>query len=162
MINNLLIIAYIYILDRFNIVPGTNENNEIDIKVLRKWIHECEVKTNCAYNLYYYLANLFANTPEENDSWPKEEICQIIDELDNESLTNEFSVGIFNKHGYSVRSVFEGGNREIKLGEKYHNYASNIIHKYPITAKVLIGASESFYEIAKFEDYKAVNNNWRT
>ena len=152
----------IYILDRFNIVPGTNENNEIDIKVLRKWIHECEVKTNCAYNLYYYLANLFANTPEENDSWPKEEICQIIDELDNESLTNEFSVGIFNKHGYSVRSVFEGGNREIKLGEKYHNYASNIIHKYPITAKVLIGASESFYEIAKFEDYKAVNNNWRT
>ena len=152
----------INILDRFNIVPGTNENNEIYINVLRKWIRECEVKTNGAYNLYYYLANLFANIPEENDNWPKEEICQIIDELDNESLTNEFSVGILNKHGCSVRSDFEGGNREIKLGEKYRNYASNIIHKYPITAKALIDASESFYEIAKFEDYKAVNNNWRS
>ena len=152
----------IYVLNRFNIIPGTNENNEIDITVLRKWIRECEVKTNGAYNLYYYLANLFANTPEENDNWPKEEICQIIDELDNEKLTNEFSVGIVNKHGCSVRGVFEGGSREIKLGEKYHNYASNIVHKYPVTAKALIDASESFYESAKFEDYKAVNNNWES
>ena len=152
----------IYVLDRFNIIPGTNENNEIDITVLRKWIRECEVKTNSDYNLYYYLANLFANTPEENENWPKEEICQIIDERDNENLTNEFSVGILNKHGCSVRSVFEGGNREIKLGEKYHNYASNIIEKYPVTAKALIDVSESFYERAKFEDYKAVNNNWRS
>jgi len=120
------------------------------------------VKTNSDYNLYYYLANLFANTPEENENWPKEEICQIIDERDNENLTNEFSVGILNKHGCSVRSVFEGGNREIKLGEKYHNYASNIIEKYPVTAKALIDVSESFYERAKFEDYKAVNNNWRS
>ena len=152
----------IYVLNRFNIIPGTNENNEIDITVLRKWIRECEVKTNGAYNLYYYLANLFANTPEENDNWPKEEICQIIDELDNENLTNEFSVGIVNKHGCSVRGVFEGGSREIKLGERYHNYASNIVHKYPVTAKALIDASESFYESAKFEDYKAVNNNWES
>ena len=151
-----------YVLDRFNMVPGTNENDEIDITVLKEWIRECEVKTNGSYNLYYYLANLFANTPEEKDNWPKEEICQIIDELDNESLTKEFSVGIFNKHGWSVKTVFEGGNREIKLGEKYHGYAYNIIHKYPVTAKALIDASESFYEIAKFEDYKAVNNNWQS
>jgi len=34
----------IYVLDRFNIIPGTNENNEIDINVLRKWIRECENK----------------------------------------------------------------------------------------------------------------------
>lgn len=33
---------------------------------------------------------------------------------------------------------------------------------YPITAKALIDVSESFYEIAKFEDCKAVNNNWRS
>ena len=67
-----------------------------------------------------------------------------------------------NKQGCSVRSVFEGGKQEIKLGERYHNYASNIIHKYPVTAKALIDASESFYEHAKFEDYQAVNNNWRS
>lgn len=149
-----------YILDTFNIIPGTNEYNEIDISVLRNWIQECEVKTNESYYLYYYLAKLFANVPEEDENWPQEEICQIIDELDNESLTTEFSVEIFNKNGMILKSVFEGGANEMKLSEKYQNYANNIIHKYPITAKALFDASESFCETAKFEDYMAVNNKW--
>ena len=148
------------ILDIFNIIPGTNEYNEIDINVLRNWIQECEVKTNGSYHLYYYLAKLFANFLEKNEIWPPKEICQIIDELDNEILTTEFSVEIFNKNGMYVKNIFEGGNREIKLAEKYNNYANNILHKYPITANALFDASESFYESAKFEDYRAVNNKW--
>lgn len=158
--DKLFVYHCMYILDTFNIIPGTNEYNEIDINVLRKWIQECEVKTNESYHLYYYLAKLFANTPEENENWPQEEICQIIDELDNEILTTEFSVEIFNKNGMILKSVFEGGTNEMKLSEKYHNYANNIIYKYPITAKALFDASESFCETAKFEDYMAANKKW--
>lgn len=149
------------ILDSFNIIPGTNKDNEIDIDVLRKWIKDCELKARNSYHLYYYLANLFANTPEDGENWPKEEICQIIDEFDNDSLNAEFSVAIINKRGVYEKEIFEGGNQEIELSKKYRKYANNIIHNYPITAKSLIEASEIFNERAKFEDYRAVNNKWR-
>ena len=159
--DELFVYHCMYILDTFNIIPGTNENNEIDINILRKWIQECEEKINDSDYFYYYLAKLFANVPEEDENWPREEICQIIDELDNEILTTEFSLEIFNKNGMILKSVFEGGANEMKLSEKYQNYAINIIHKYPITAKALFDASESFCETAKFEDYMAVNNKWQ-
>ena len=149
------------ILDNMRIIPGTDETNNINIDSLRKWIHECEDKLNNTYHLYYRLANLFANTPEEDENWPKKEICQIIDELDNEILNIEFPIAIFNKNGMKIKNIFEGGKNEIKLAEKYHNYANSILNTYPITAKSLIDASERFYESAKFEDYMSVNNNWR-
>ena len=150
------------ILDNMRIIPGTDETNNINIDSLRKWIHESEDKFNNTYHLYYRLANLFANTPEEDENWPKKEICQIIDELDNEILNIEFPIAIFNKNGMKIKNIFEGGKNEIKLAEKYHNYANSILNTYPITAKSLIDASERFYESAKFEDYQAVNNNWRS
>ncbi len=40
-----------------------------------------------------------------------------LDELNNDALTNEFSVAISNKRGLIVKSIFEGGNEEIIFAE---------------------------------------------
>lgn len=158
---------YVYrstsILDSMSIIPGLDDNNNIDVAFLREWINKCEIKLkdSSSFYLYYYLANLFANTPEESENWPQDEICQIIDGFNNDILTNEFSVAISNKRGLIVKDIFEGGNEEISLADKYQKYANKIIYKYPITAKALINASESFYGYANWQDYMAINNNWR-
>ena len=50
-----------------------------------------------------------------------------IDELNNDALTNEFSVAISNKRGLIVKSIFEGGNEEIIFAEdiNYPTYFKN-------------------------------------
>ena len=159
LINNINNIShYMDILNSFNIIPGTNENNKIDINVLKEWINECKNEINDTELFFVYLARFFAKIPEDMKNWPPEEVCQIIDELNNEFLTQQFSCEIFNKHGYFMSS--ENGNSRRELSKKYQNYASNIKHEYPITAKALINVSKSFDNHANRIDYRRVNQKY--
>lgn len=159
LINNFNNIShYRDILNSFNIIPGTNENNKIDINVLKEWINECKNEINNTKIFYYYLAKFFAKIPEDMKNWPPEEVCQIIDELNNEFLTLQFSCEIFNKQDVFMSS--ENGNSRRELSKKYQNYANNIIHEYPITANALINVSKDFNDCANRIDYCMVNRKY--
>jgi hypothetical protein len=140
-------------------VPGTDENGKIDEVTLFEWVTEVRELAKQVDRIIpadVEIGKILAQLPENNsEQWPPDPICQVIDTINSEVLTRNFSTAVFNKRGFSSRGPYEGGNRERKLAEYFLSLYHRISAKWPITAAVLKHLSKSYEHDAKHQDDSA-------
>lgn len=142
------------LLHSWNSVPGS-ENGQIDREVLKSWIDNarelCEESDRIEV-CDVHIGGLLALAESEEDIWPPEAVCDIIETISSEDLHNGFRIGISNSRGVFTKSLDEGGKQEIALCKKYKEYADKLNTRFPITAAILYGIAEDYKEQAKRED----------
>jgi hypothetical protein len=142
------------LLHSWNTVPGL-KSGKINYEVLKSWIVKarelCE-KSDRIDVCDKHIGKLLVFTELENDIWPPEAVCRIIEDIESEKLNNSFEIGISNNRGIVTKSLEEGGKQEIELCKKYKDYADKLNTRFPKTASILYDVAEDYKNQSKKED----------
>ena len=126
------------LLNTWSKTPGTDKENKINFDYLNNWISEARKLSEECGRLTpadLQIGKVFSLFPStDDDQWPPEAICDIIDSINSKALNEGFETGIFNKRGTISKPVFEGGKQECELSDHYKQLAKKLSNKYQITA----------------------------
>ncbi|MCK4654444.1 MAG: hypothetical protein KAU01_08360 [Candidatus Cloacimonetes bacterium] len=146
------------LLDTWKKIPGSSESKIIDFKFLKKWITKARKlakKFDRVDVADCQIGKILAQYPQNDEDWPPDEICEIIENINSDCLNNNFSVAIFNKRGFTTRGPYEGGDQEREMVEKYNNFAKRKAESYPTVSSILLNIARSYISQAKEEDREA-------
>ncbi|MFL1465157.1 hypothetical protein [Marinobacter sp. HN1S83] len=153
-------IAY-YTLDAWNMVPGADENGNIDPETFTTWVKgalRIAADENLGRFAELHLGALLARYARHRrwEDWLPEPLLNILDSPENDGLRDKFELGIRNSRGITSRSPFDGGAQERKLAARYRTLASNYVTTHPRVAGMLLSVAESYEWDAKRHDNDAV------
>ena len=139
-------------------IPGTNPDGSIDEFHLLKWIETVRALATIADRIEVadiQIGQILAQSPENIPDWPPEVICNIIENINTESLKRNFSSALFNKRGSSTRGPFDGGNIERAHAEYFQKLANKHRVKFPIIADIFSNLAKGYLLDAKRMDEMA-------
>lgn len=147
-----------HLLHSWKTIPGVDTNGIINKEFLNNWIDSVRDLAEKADRLEVadaQIGQILAQYPEKDLNWPPEEICEIIEKINTDSLKRNFSTATFNKRGSSTRGPFDGGNIERGHAEYFENLS--LIHKnsYPNVSSILNRLAKGYIESAKQMDERA-------
>ena len=146
----------------WNIVPGTDDKNNINESFLIEWIstvRELSEKCRRPAATDIEIGKILAKYPKEITSWPPEPICKLIDRINSVYINDAFYDKIIDSRGVVTKSFSEGGEQELGLAEYYIKLSAIISSKYPVTASLLEKVSKYYQLDSKNEDYRAEKTN---
>ncbi len=146
------------LLESWRKIPGVGEDGCIDKETLTNWVSAVRTKAQeckMTYGVDSEIGKVLACYPRNSDSWPPDEICEVIDTLNSDAITSNFETEIFNSRGVSVRSPYEGAVQERSLSTDFQKMAKKIAAKWPITSGALLSLSKTYANDAKREDERA-------
>ena len=150
------------LLHSWKTIPGSDDDGQIDYEKLKSWVDKarelCEESDRIEV-CDIEIGGLLAHAEPEDDIWPPEAICKLIEDIESTDLHRGFETGIKNKRGVTARALDEGGKQEIVLANKFRNYAKNINTRFPKTASILISIAEDYENQAKREDEEVDKRN---
>lgn len=145
-----------YLFNQWKDIPGVNEDKAIDEKILSEWmqsVFDKAIQSKQFKHACSRLGELFSHYPEWTDE--AEKLFAVMQTVEEKTFFDSYSVGLFNKRGYTTRGPYEGGEIERdnasafkKLYDKYHKH-------YPRVAKVFKDLSEQYERMAKDMDAEA-------
>ncbi len=146
------------LLNSWKSIPGVSVDGKINKEFLNEWIDkvrskavEVDRKEICDFQ----IGKILAQYPEEEPLWPPDEICEVIERINTESLLRNFSAATRNKRSFSSRGPFEGGDIERGHAKLFKRYSESRKSQFPIVSKVLGEISNSYLFDAKRMDDEA-------
>jgi len=139
-------------------IPGVEKDGTIDKNKLLGWIDRARDLAKEADRIEVADAQIgqsLAQYPETGIEWPPDEICEIIERINTDSLKRNFSSATSNKRSFSSRGAFEGGDIERNKAMYFNKLASRIKSKYPNVAAILQRLSKGYLIDAKRMDDRA-------
>lgn len=144
---------------KLRILPGLMEDESVDHEKLSAWV--IEVRRLCKERARgdvgdQQVGKVLANAPVGKDGiWPCEPVRDLLDTLSAHHVGVGFVVGKSNLRGVTSRSLFEGGQRERSIADKYRHDADGIAAKWPFTAQLLRKLATDYESEAIREDQRA-------
>jgi len=159
-LNYLHEIAY-HAMEGWNIVPGINEDGDIDEHGFTEWnatalsIAEQNSRINPAYSK---LAGLYARYARHRswDDWLPNPMLQLLDSPEHEGLRKCFHIAVRNARGITTRHPYAGGTQERNLSDGYKKLAAKYSDFFPRVAELLKKIAKSYEWEARQEDEQAV------
>ncbi|ACV62295.1 XRE family transcriptional regulator [Desulfofarcimen acetoxidans DSM 771] len=117
------------LLDTISVIPG-EKGADIDTKVLSEWVNAAREALEKAGRLEigddrigFYLSRC----PVGKDGiWPHESVRTIIEKLRSKQLDVAMECGRLNSRGTTSRNLYDGGDQERRLAQKYREDAEKI------------------------------------
>jgi len=152
------------LLNSFRRIPGLEDEDKINAEFLIDWIWQAR-ELNRKYGLREIgdeiIGQILSNSPHgENDIWPHQAICDVIQEVASNDLERGFEVGVINSRGVVSKSPKEGGAQERKLADQYDGYALIIQDRWPLVGTMLRKIANYYRELASREDQRS--EQWET
>lgn len=139
-------------------VPCSDEEGKVDGTKLRMYLERLrELMKENHYKtvMPLVIGKILGDMPEEED-YPSDVMCQLVEELDDDHVDDEIGCAIFNRRGMSTRSPFEGGTIERHHIETLEKYKQRAALRSPRLVKVFTNTIASFEDMARREDDKAM------
>ena len=147
-----------YLLREWDIIPGVDKEGNIDLDYLKEWISKAvqlaKVKDREKF-AYHHIGEQFAKYPEGVKNWPPMVLFGLMEELNSESLFHNYSIGMFNKRGFTSRGGYDGGDIERNNAEYFMELSKKCQLLYPHVAKVFEDLSLQYQGMAKEMDDQA-------
>lgn len=142
-------------------IPGHNELGELKSDNLAKWIDT--VRKSCTELGRADVADscigkvLSHSVIGKDGIWPCEQVRDVIEDIQSESMMSGLHTGVYNSRGVVCRG--EGGNQERELADKYRKWglALQISHPF-VAAKLLMDLANTYDREANREDINASIN----
>lgn len=141
-----------------NKLPGMDEDGTLDSEFLKNWIKEVREKASMASREIVAdmaIGKILAKYPENKTDWPVDVIFEIIENINTDSIKNNFSSELFNKRGSSSRGVFDGGDIERGHAKYFSDLYNQYKNKFPIVAGIFNSLSQGYLQDAKRMDDSA-------
>lgn len=148
-------------------IPGLQEDGTLNGQHLKDWVskaRELGQANNRAVITLIHIAHLLAHSPRDPDgAWPHSAVRDIIEEVANPRLDNDFHSQVFNNRGMTSRGLTDGGVQERELAATYEKDAEQIADFWPRSASVLRGIAQDYHRRADDEDRSAdlTQDFWR-
>ena len=149
------------LLNTWKVVPGIQidkitSTETINLELLYSWVND--VRNIPESNKYIGLIDdaigkVFVFSPKEGPMWPHSSICEIIEEIESETLNNAFIIGTLNKRGISI---VDNGESDNQLKEQYFAYADLIKTRYYHVAELLRSIANHYSYSSR--NYKSIKN----
>lgn len=147
------------LLSSWSLVPGQDEDGEIDEAALRKWIDEARELLKAADRLEVgetHIGHILASSGRDaEDRWPSKPVRNVLEQLQNKRIEEGFRIQKYNSRGIVSRSLDAGGEQELELAEMYEGWAKAFKDEWPRTASVLRDLAKSYRHDAKRHDAEA-------
>lgn len=141
-------IAY-RLLEKVSILPGQT-GDKINQSALEEWIKKARGSLEEAGRLDigdFKIGEYLSTCPKGTDGiWPHESVRDIIKQVKSEKLERGIICGHRNSRGMTLRRLYDGGEKERSLAEKYASDVESIRFDWPRTADLLNSIAQS-YEI---------------
>jgi hypothetical protein len=147
------------VLESWNLIPGFHEDGNVDEGAMIDWIDA--TRSRCAADHRVIacdleMAKMLARSPADPDgAWPHVTVRNQIERLKNEIIDKHFLFAVRNNRGVVSRGLFDGGQKERNLAERYQGWADKIGSKWPRTAAILRTIARSYESQANYEDISA-------
>ena len=147
------------VLWKLRLVPGMMDGGAVDTEALLTWVNEA--RRMCTERDRQdigdqQIGQILANAPAGQDGvWPCEPVRGVLDNLASRHIGIGFVTGKRNLRGITSRGVFEGGEQERSLAEKYRHDASKIAGRRPFTAQLLRQLAAAYEGEARDHDQSA-------
>ena len=139
-------------------LPGQNDNGEINLSVLNKWVSEARRLASehgrteiCDQQIGQWLSRLRS---QEGAPWPSRTICQVLESICSNGVASGFIMGVFNARGSTLRNSSEGGMQEWDLATKYRLWAKAWMIEFPFVRKILNSIADRYERDAVREDHE--------
>jgi hypothetical protein len=152
------------VFDSFNLIPSMQDDATLNSNELNNWISELrklavendrvDVTDSC-------IGKLLAKHPinmKENQGYPIE-IYDVLEEINNEHITESFRVQISNNLGFTSRGAFEGGNIERFRANFFNSLFEAIKFTHPKTSLIFKSLEKKYLAQADWEDENALQRS---
>jgi hypothetical protein len=147
------------ILNDWKGLPGRRQDGTIDSDPLWRWVREARLAFTDADRADIgdeLIGQVLANAPEGSDeTWPAEPVRELIETIGSRSIETGVHLGVVNARGFTSRGVYDGGDQERELAERYRRWAKQTAGAWPRTSRVLRGLAEDYERQAQGEDAEA-------
>ena len=143
------------LLERVKRLPGTDEDGRVDLKALFGWVGEvrrlCEEHDRAAIGdetIGQLLARI--DPIREDGPWPRDEICEVLEQTAAKNIGAGFRVGVYNSRGVHIRG--DDGEAERNLAAKFRRMARVRVFDYPFVANLLEEIADGYDRQARWHD----------
>ncbi len=147
-----------HLLHSWKKIPGMKEDNSIDEKELKNWVTKTRFLAENVSILEVAdaeIGKVLAQYPENTPLWPEEKIFQLIEEINTDSLKQNYSSALFNKRSLSSRGSFEGGNIEREKAAYFEKLENDCKNKYPNVTEIFKNMKQGYLLDAQRMDENA-------
>ena len=147
------------VLWKLRLLPGLMGDGTVDAEVLSTWVNEsrrmCKERDRQDIG-DQQIGQTFANAPPGQDGiWPCEPVRDLLDGLASHHIGIGFVTGKRNLRGVTSRGVFDGGEQERSLADRYRHDAVKIGARRPFTAQLLRQLAADYEGEARNHDQSA-------
>ncbi|MGE0760020.1 MAG: hypothetical protein AB7O38_23610, partial [Pirellulaceae bacterium] len=111
------------LLELWDRIPGTCDDDTIDGGILEDWIKEARMRAKAAGREVIAdsrIGNMLSASPMGADgNWPAEPVREVIDLFRSKPMIEGFRIGKYNRRGVTVRMPRDGGALERQEAAKY-------------------------------------------
>ena len=144
------------LLEHVRRLPGADDEGRIDPRVLSRWVSEarrlCKEYGRAGIG-DSRIGQLLSRGPSEEDGgWPCRAVCEILETVTSQDITDGFEIGVYNARGVHSRGLEDGGEQERTLSAKYRAYAERLNFDYPYVANMVERIAKRYDRDAERED----------
>jgi hypothetical protein len=154
------------LLEQWNRIPGTRDDNTIDSEALEAWIKEARNLAKAVGRediADSRIGNMLSASPMGLDgNWPAEPVREVIDLFRSKPMIEGFQIGKSNRRGVTTRGPRDGGDLERQEAAKYRRWAKAIAYDQPHTAKALDALADRYDDDARRHDERAERLDWES
>ena len=147
------------LLKSWETVPGLREDGGFDSAILTGWVTRARQLLKASDRGPIgdsLIGELLAHSPVDADGiWPHEAVRNLIEEVESRTLEEGMEVGFYNKGGTTVRSPFEGGQRERGMADGLRKQADATANKWPRTSALLRRLGNRYERAGQAEDIQS-------
>lgn len=149
-----------YLLREWDTIPGVDKEGNIDKEMLKEWISQAiqlAKEKDREKFVYSHLGELFAKYPEQknNPHWPPFSLFELMEKLNSNTLFQNYSIGLYNKRGFTTRGGYDGGEIERYNADFFEDLKNQCLPLYPHVAKVFEDLATQYDQMAKEMDDQA-------
>lgn len=132
-------------------VPCTDNEgttNYDDLLIYLKNVRDvCKSMALCKHTIGKIISNI-----SEDDNYPSQEICLLVESLHDDEIDSEIGCELFNKRGSFCTSPFAGGYRERGLIKLFETYRQRALPYSPRMVKIFTQLIQGYERDAEIED----------
>jgi hypothetical protein len=147
--------------------PAVDEKGQVDAEELREWITESRMlasEKDRKSVADQHIGNVFYYYPRDpsDSAWPHVELRNLIEELKSDDIEKGIALEQYNSRGVVSYGLYEGGDQERTIAEKWRNWARTVGIRWPRTQNMLERIAASWNREATQRDVEAEKERLRS
>jgi hypothetical protein len=148
-----------WVLEHLDRLPGFREDATVDGAHLIAWVRDARLAFADSDREDIgdeQIGRVLSTSPDGSDGiWPAEPVRELLESIGSTHMETGVHTGVFNARGFTSRGIYDGGEQERVLAERFRRWASETAIKWPRTSRVLRGLAEAYERDARDHDAEA-------